>query len=302
MADPPGFRAWLAPMVKRRVRAEPDVGTHVPVKAPTFHKPSLQFDAEHFDHYRKVAEAFASYYRHVKRESDLQGKQLNLVALLRRIQEVGFALSNPKLQREGPSRYNGGLTSKQRWIIDRMAEVVGWVKRVLVFVQSPALAKLIETEARARGQRVIALHGGIPPKARMRLLDEQFREGDLDGLVLTYKANATGLNLPMANWVILGDRDWTARVEDQAIARVLRPEQTAQVGVDIPQIEGSLDVCQDQLVTGKREANAAGLDYGEQDTERPFLHLDHVFGLFAKEWEARHGITTHQQREMAHVA
>lgn len=300
IADAPGFRDWLAPMVKRRVRQEPEVARYIKVKDPEVFTHQVEFDDLHLAHYLAVAEEFASWYRNAKRDADLKGTQLNLMLILRRIQEVQFACSYPQGGRDGPSVYGGGLTSKQRWIVRRFDELVKQGRRILLFAQSPETIELLARHLREMGHDIVALHGKIPPKKRMAEIEARFRHGQAH-LLLTYKANKTGLNLPEGNHVLLYEHDWTPKTEDQAIGRAVRPEQREDVIAEHVEIVGSIDEYMAQMCSGKRMAAAAGLDFGEQD-DREFLHLDSILGRFIRDLEERRGLTRKELKEVRNAA
>ena len=297
IADAVGFRSWLAPMVKRRVRQEPEVARHIKVKDPQVFTHQVAFDDHHLAHYLAVAEDFATWYRNAKKEADLKGIQLNLMLILRRIQEIQFALNYPQGTREGPSSYTGGMTSKQRWVVQRFGELEKQGRRILLFAQSPETIELLARCLRDRGHDVVPLHGKIPPKKRMAEIESRFRNGQAH-LLLTYKANKTGLNLPEADTVLLYEHDWTPKTEDQAIGRAVRPEQQNDVIAEHIEIVGSIDEYMAQMCSGKRMAAAAGLDFGEQD-DREFLHLDSILGRFIRDLEERHGLTRKELRNAA---
>lgn len=299
----PAYRAWVAPMLKRRLRAEPECAKHVPIQTPTRAVHTVPWDRAHLAHYLRTADEFAQWFRAAKADADLRGVQLNLMLLVRRIQEVAFAASYPQQFRDGPSKYYGGLTSKQRFSIEHLEAIARGGERVLCFAHTPALLELLALHLRERGCRVMVLHGEIAPGERMRRLDAEFRGGDADIALLSYGANRTGLNLPQANRVVLYDRDWTPKCEEQAIARTLRPEQQREVHVDYVHLEGSLDEYQAMMVRSKLDAITAGLDWGEQDDAAKFHHLDEIFERFVRELAARWGIEHRQLREeLRHVA
>ena len=302
--DVPGYRSWIAPMIKRRLRAEPECAEHVKVQVPTRSVHTVPWDRPHLAYYLAVSDAFSRWYKEARRDAEVRGVRLNLVLLLRRIQEVFFAMSHPQRVREDVQAcYRGGLTSLQRFAIEHLAKVAEGGERALCFAQSPRLLELLGRELRERGIEVSVLHGGIPPRERMWRLDREFRNGSAQHLLLSFDANKAGLNVPQASRVLLYDRSWSSKTEEQAIGRCLRPEQTRAVHVDYVHLEGSLAVYQAQVVNAKLDAIAAGLDWGEQQEDTPFLHMDQIFETFVEDLAGKFGKKRHELREeLRHVA
>lgn len=295
--DVPGYRDWLRCILKRRVREEPEVAKYIRIPTMVSETHEVPFDTDHLAHYLAVADEFADWYRRQKAQSDQEGKMLNLMLLIRRIQEIAFALNFPQQLRESPSIYQGTLTSKQRWVIQHCKGLRERGERFIVFAHSPGFLDLLERQLAIHGVVAPALHGKLPPKQRMARLDDQFRNGKADGILLSYQANKNGLNIAQANRVVLYDRDWTAKTEDQAIARVLRPSQTKQVTVDRIHIQGSLDLYMNQTVSAKRQAAEAGLDWGETQTQT-FVHMDALIEQYVRDLAARRGLQPHHTRRI----
>ncbi|WP_170113495.1 helicase-related protein [Ahniella affigens] len=295
--DVPGYREWIRCILKRRVRQEPQVAKHVRIPAFQTVIHEVVFDDAHLSHYLAVADDFAEWYRAEKARCQRDGKVLNLMLLIRRIQELTFALNFPQQRRDTPSCYRGGLTSKQRWVIQHCNALRDQGERFIVFGHSPGLLDLLEQELAKQGTVAPALHGKLPPRRRMDRLDSMFRNGSAHGILLSYQANKNGLNIAQANRVVLYDRDWTAKTEDQAIARVLRPDQSKQVTVDCIHVQGSLDLYMDQTVSAKRQAAHAGLDWGESQSGS-FVHMDELVERYVRDLATRRGLDPHQARRL----
>ena len=79
-------------------------------------------------------------------------------------------------------------------------------------------------------------------------------------------------------------RSWSATVEEQAIGRPLRPQQKKIVRVRYAHLPGTIDIYKNMLVSFKRDAAHAGLDWATPTTEGDeFLHLTTVIHRFVEE-------------------
>ena len=97
----------------------------------------------------------------------------------------------------------------------------------------------------------------------------------------SFGVTQSGLNLYQADRVIFAQRDWTAKTENQAKARVLRPQQKSEVEFHFFHLKGSIDEYQAQMVGHKNDSACAGLDFAEPEFEgEEFLHLDTILGRF----------------------
>src|SRR5690606_32770694 len=105
------FRAWLSPIVKRRVQQEPAVARYVKFPVPTLHEPiSLDWDFEHLLLYIKAVEDFAQWYRDYAEAQNADGKALNLTIILARL-EACFKAANVPSSVSGFAQPYVGLTS-----------------------------------------------------------------------------------------------------------------------------------------------------------------------------------------------
>lgn len=65
----------------------------------------------------------------------------------------------------------------------------------------------------------LRLDGAVPPQQRPIILKEFANSGDANVLLVSTKAGGVGLNLTMANHVIILDPWWNPAVEEQAIGK-----------------------------------------------------------------------------------
>lgn len=295
IANLAAYRGWVAPFIKRRLPDEPQVARHVTIPVPDHKIEDVEWDRNHLAHYLRVADEFASWWN--KRHEDRRGG--NLVALLARIDAVVTAGNFPQHVSESgsPSQYFGQLTSKQRWIVNRCVELAS-TQKVVVFARQPAMLNLLQRETAACGVECIVYHGKRSAQQRRADL-KRFRHGSAQVAFASYGVTRAGLDLYQANTAILGTRSWSDREEDQAIRRLLRPQQTRPVTVEKPHLVGGIDFYQDQLCQWKASAASAGLDWGTpmpDDVE--FVHLDTILGRFVEDLAKLHGIAGYKYRDI----
>ena len=124
---------------------------------------------------------------------------------------------------------------------------------------------------------------------RINALDAQFRFGKSPILLATKGVLQTGYNIYQADRVVFYDRSWTPKIEMQAAARVLRPQQKKPVEIEFLHLEGSIDSYQAQMVEFKAESMKAGLDFGDEDPSRDFVHIETILGRFVADFETTIG-------------
>jgi SNF2-related domain/Helicase conserved C-terminal domain len=292
------FRAWLAPHVKRRLTAEPEVAQHIQLPPAVFETRTVEWDSKHLAYYLRAADDFAQWYR----DRNDEEKRNNLAILLAKLQAVQIALNIPQRGVEGLGAY-GALTSKQRAVIDYLVELSAEGKKGLLYCENPDTCKLIFRELAARGIKSVQFHGGISIKKRVKAKDEEYVAGDADHLLATKSSAKAGYNLPGSDVVIFYDRSWSAKTESQAMHRPMRVERKQPVKVVYFHIPGSLDIYQDQMVSFKADSARAGLDWGtpEKDDDE-FLHLSTVLQNFVDDLAKLNNLSAHDMRKILKAA
>jgi hypothetical protein len=292
------FREWLAPHVKRRITAEPEVAKYIALPPTVFKKIEVEWDAEHLSYYLKAADDFADIYR-AMRDSE---KKNNLAILLAHLQAVQTALNIPQRGVEGMAPYLG-LTSKQRAAVDYLVDLSERDRKGLLYCESPDTVKLLHRELKARGIKTVQFHGGIGIKQRVKAKDDEFVNGDADHLLCTKSSAKSGYNLPSADEVIFYDRSWSAKTEGQAMHRPMRVEREEAVTVVYFMLPGSIDFYQDQMVSFKQDSANAGLDWATAELEdEEFLHLATVLQNFVDDLAKIHNVTAHDMRKLLKAA
>ena len=297
IVDLPRYRAMLAPHIKRRLAVEPDVARFVKIPAHKSIVTTLDFDDEHLHHYLTVTEDFIDWYRNAK----AGGNQVNLVAILAKLQAVRFACNYP--QRPSELGSHGKLTVKQVHALNRLEELVAGGHKTLVFADSPGYLELLGRELDRRDIGNIVFHGEIPIARRIREFKERFRRGDCPVMLASFGVTRRGHNIPEADRVILTNRLWSAREESQSVARLLRPQQTREVLVERIHIRGSIDEYQAQMCAHKSDAARAGLDYGTPKmADATYEHLETMLGRFCEQIAELKGCRRHELREKLRLA
>ena len=125
-----------------------------------------------------------------------------------------------------------GRSGKLQRLEEMVEELLAEGDRALIFTQFTEMGNRLQPYLQERfGQEVLYLHGGVPQRARVKLV-ERFQSEDGPPLfLLSLKAGGTGLNLTHANHVIHFDRWWNPAVENQATDRAFRIGQTRNVQV-----------------------------------------------------------------------
>ena len=288
LGNVPAYREAIAPFVKRRVTEEPDVTRYVRIPTPTKIVTDIEWDEAHLSYYLTVCEQFAEWY---KKAHVGEGKRINLITLLARIQAVVFAANYPQKDSQyRPSYFQ--RTSKQRYAVERLAELANEGHKTIFYADSPGLLTLIEQDLRRlHGIDSVLFHGERPIKTRTADLDEQFRFGPCPTLLASIGVTQTGLNIHAADRVVFFNRAWSAKTESQALARVLRPQQQRDVVAEYLHLPGSIDAYMAQMVYMKQDAQNAGLDWATPETEDlDFLHVDTIIGRFAEQFAKDLGV------------
>ncbi|KXV11125.1 helicase [Caballeronia megalochromosomata] len=270
------YRAMLAPHIKRRLVAEPEVSRYIQIEPPQFEVETVDWDRGHLAAYLRAADEFADWYRSSRDDK----KACNLVTILARIRAVHFSANYPQFGMEGVE-YIGGLTSKQRAIVARMRAIAAEGKQAIVFAENPGVLDLLARELDAHGVQTVPFHGEIPIKRRVADKDKRFLGGLATGLMATKASGRAGYNLPNADYILFYDRSWTWRIEYQAMRRALRWNRKGVLKVVYFHLPGSIDEYQDQMVAHKRDATQAGLDWATPELDdETFLHMDSLLDRF----------------------
>lgn len=283
------LREYVAPLVKRRVHDEPEVARYITIPKPEKIVTTIGWDDAHLAHFIRIADNYASWYANAKRQAAGQGKGVNLVAKLQRIGVVCRAGNNPQFPTPGFGTY-APLTTKQRYLIERMTQLAADGRKTICLVDQPSMVNLLVTKLAERNIEAVPCHGQLPIVRRVKDMDLRFRFGNAPTLIATLDVMDSGYNIPQANYALLGCRSWVARTEAQAIARMLRGEQTADVTAEYVHLAGSLDEYQAQVVAMKGDSIDASIDYLTPELQdEEFKHMDTILEEFLLALSHRRG-------------
>lgn len=289
------YRDWTSRFVKRRVHREPEVEACVHIPDPVLRTIDVDWTPEHMAYYLRTADEFAEWYR----KTTPQDRMSNFAVLLARIGAVEGACNIPQRTPRKGEVWRGGMTSKQERVVSLACEEASAGHKVVVFATSPRTLEVLERAFGCSGVETVMFHGELDREKRNRELDTRFREGDARVLLASKGCMRSGFDLYVADRVILADRSWSHRIEDQAIRRLLRPQQKNEVIAYRLHLKGAIDVYQDQMVLFKGAAASCGLDYGAPiPADVPFLHLDTMLGRFVEELAQLHGMQMYEFREI----
>ncbi|WP_440986172.1 SNF2-related protein (plasmid) [Xanthomonas sontii] len=291
------LRHWLAPFMKRRIVAEPEVSRHFKAPKCTQSVTTLDWDLGHLAYFLKVADEFSERYRRAKEDAVASGKSLNMVTLLARINAVFKAGNQPSHNNALFGPY-APMTSKERYLVKRAVQLAGQGRKIILYVDGPQLSERLAAAINERGVQATPFHGQMTIKHRTRRLNTEFRYGPGQVLVASFGTGQTGLNLYQSDYVLMGVRAWNGKTERQAVARTLRPQQTREVHVEFVHLGGSLDEYQAQTVRWKTISEFEAIDLLEpEEVLEDYVHLDEIINSFVKNLAALHGQDGHKYRQ-----
>jgi len=296
------LRDWSARFLMRRTTSEPEVSCHF--NAPSFEivEHEIGWDADHLGWFLRIADDFSAWYTAQRRAADDAARSVNLISLLARIGAVSRAGTYPQHGVPGFGRLEA-LTSKQRAVLDRCEALTHAGHKTIVFVDQPANVDRFVRELSDRGVEAVAFSGEIPIVARTLAMNTRFRRGDAPVMVATLGVTQTGLNLYCADRCLFACLDWTWKTVAQAMARLLRPQQTRHVVFEMFTLAGSLDSYQAQMIAHKKDATDATVDFITPELDgSEFLHLDAFIDRFVEDLATRSAMKPYEYREFLKAA
>lgn len=103
--------------------------------------------------------------------------------------------------------------------------------KVVIFSQFLGMIDLIEEDFRRQKITCVRMDGSLSQKERGKVIERFKKEKECRVFLISLKTGGVGLNLVVANKVILVDPWWNPAVEEQAIERVHRIGQKREVEV-----------------------------------------------------------------------
>jgi superfamily II DNA or RNA helicase len=235
------LRRLIAPFLLRRTKAE--VLADLPPRTELVLKvPPGEAERAHYEALRREALIAA--------EKSLSGDgagqaHLNILAGLTRLRRAACdpRLTSPKLKLTG---------AKVAAFAELAQELVANGHKALVFSQFVDFLALLREPLDAAGIAYQTLDGSTPAAERTRRVDA-FQSGEGDLFLISLKAGGFGLNLTVADYVVIADPWWNPAAEDQASGRAHRIGQQRPVTVYRLVAQGTLEERIVEMHAAKRE-------------------------------------------------
>jgi SNF2 family DNA or RNA helicase len=302
----PTLHKLLSEHMVRRTREEvrdqlPSVTGPVPVLVDLDIEGARLYRRIVADLMRDLEEAFAAYgnfslssfYAGDSEMSETRGAIMSKLTCLRML------LDSPELLRRSAAHYRGEIAQgnrtgsvyaaeldqaglldrcKQTPKLDATVELVCSMleanprNKVVIFSSfKDSLALLTAATAKLAGSVIFS--GDVGQKQR-EVVKQQFATDAKTRLFLSSDAGGTGLDLPMANYLISFDLPWSAGAYSQRQSRIIRlSSQFPEVTLISMQIKDSLDEYQDALL-GQKQKVANAVTDGKGISSRGNLRLD----------------------------
>lgn len=156
--------------------------------------------------------------------------------------------------------------------------------KTIVFSQFTTMLDLISPHLVASGLKFVRYDGSMRPDARESSLKSLREDPRCRVLLCSLKCGSLGLNLTAASTVVIVEPFWNPFVEEQAIDRVHRLNQTVDVKVFRLTIRNSVEERILELQEKKRELANAAIEGGKGMGK---LSMQDILGLFRR--DAEHG-------------
>ncbi|KAH9836428.1 helicase superfamily c-terminal domain [Teratosphaeria destructans] len=161
--------------------------------------------------------------------------------------------------------------------------------KTIVFSQFTTMLDLIEPHLEGAGLAYVRYDGSMRNDAREASLDSLRHDPDTRVLLCSLKCGSLGLNLTAASRVVIVEPFWNPFVEEQAIDRVHRLNQTVDVRVYRLTIRDTVEARILELQERKRELAKAAIEGAATTVNK--LSMQEILGLF------RHDGGGHQSSE-----
>jgi non-specific serine/threonine protein kinase len=237
------LRALVQPYILRRLKTDRHVIADLPDKTEVRAYCPLT---------RKQAVLYQQAVKELERRlGELEGMERRgtILAALLRLKQI----CNHPSQWLGDDAYAPGESGKFARLAELGEELSLRQEKVLVFTQFREMTgPLAQHLGRVFGRAGVVLHGQIPVKERMALVERFQTDESVPFFVLSLRAGGTGLNLTAASQVIHFDRWWNPAVESQATDRAFRIGQKRNVVVHKFVCRGTVEERIDSLIEQKK--------------------------------------------------
>jgi SNF2 family DNA or RNA helicase len=142
--------------------------------------------------------------------------------------------------------------------IEIKAQVLNWIAehphvKIIIFTQFINMIRILQKVCSAEGWAYTLYHGGINMTKRQENIDKFASEPNVRILLASLKAGGIGLNLTMAQKVIVVDPWWNSSVEQQAFCRVFRMGQEHETSLTRFVVENTVDQNMIEMQRRKQE-------------------------------------------------
>ncbi|MCF2707251.1 DEAD/DEAH box helicase [Arcanobacterium haemolyticum] len=209
------LRRRIAPFLLRRTKR--DVALDLPDKQEQV------LDVELEGAHRRLYDKYLQRERQrvLRLAEDMDRNRVEVLSALTRLRQLAI---DPKLVDEESK----APSSKLDALIPLLHEAAGEGHRTLVFSQFTRYLRMIAERLESEGIAYSYLDGGTTNRADVI---DGFATGDAPVFLISLKAGGVGLNLTMADYVILTDPWWNPAAEEQAVDRTHRIGQKNSVHV-----------------------------------------------------------------------
>jgi len=156
--------------------------------------------------------------------------------------------------------------------------------RVLLFSQFTLMLDILQRVLDVMGVKYLRMDGQTPVEARQDMIDQYHEDKDIKVFLLSTKAGGFGINLAVANKVIIFDLSFNPHDDKQAEDRAHRVGQTRPVEVTRLITRGTieeniLDLANTKLALDKQVSEDTGLDEEDEiDTEKEAYVANQLLG------------------------
>jgi SNF2 family DNA or RNA helicase len=126
------------------------------------------------------------------------------------------------------------------------AQILNWIAedenfKIIVFTQFINMIRVLQKVCAAEGWLYTLYHGGVSKALRQKNIERFEKEPRIRILLSSLKSGGIGLNLTMAQKVIVVDPWWNNSVEQQAFCRVFRIGQESETAMTRFVVEHTVD-------------------------------------------------------------
>ncbi|KAM3144912.1 hypothetical protein pb186bvf_002917 [Paramecium bursaria] len=164
-------------------------------------------------------------------EVKLRGKCPQCRCLLQYNDIIDIVLESEQVKKSLQDCIKTTQSSKLIAVIEEMVRIHNLGEKCIVFTQWNLIIDFLGYLLREKNIKFLSIDGSMTIQQRQKNVTLFSDEVDMSVLILSIRSSSTGLNLQMANHVLIVDPWWNPALEDQAIGRSHRIGQTKPVYV-----------------------------------------------------------------------